>query len=388
MRRIILSGFKSFRRLDEFTLGDLNILVGPKDAGKSNLVSFFEMLAKLAENNLQSYVQRCGGPAGILHGGNDPARKLEAGLFFEDETFINGYEFVLETPLEPLPGIPPNLPRRATNPGLVFDGEALFFLGKGFTHPFYTYLHPHDGPNNGGYRETKLPGGGNHQKPTEWHILELLKNMRTYDFHNVGISSTFKIPGCFSKNPVQTFGRLDRNGSNLAAFLFYLKAGYPAHYRKMIPAIRFAEPSFEGFRFRSLGHNAFKAMVTWKGKDFADNLDFNQLRGATRKWLCLAALFAQPDPPSTIILDEPARGLTNVAGKLLAEWIRACARKTQVIVTSKPNLWVGHFEPENVIYVKKENGQSRLQRPLLPVYYKETNSSCPCEISTVKERAL
>ncbi|TIE17420.1 recombinase RecF, partial [Legionella pneumophila] len=43
---ITIKGFKSILSLDQFALNDLNVLIGANGSGKSNFVSYFEMLGE------------------------------------------------------------------------------------------------------------------------------------------------------------------------------------------------------------------------------------------------------------------------------------------------------------------------------------------------------
>lgn len=45
LNKIKISGYRSIENL-KLELSDINILIGCNDAGKSNLLSFFEMLRK------------------------------------------------------------------------------------------------------------------------------------------------------------------------------------------------------------------------------------------------------------------------------------------------------------------------------------------------------
>jgi len=54
-----IKGFKSIES-QSITFGKINVLIGANGAGKSNLFSFFRMLASMASGNLQEYIRRAG----------------------------------------------------------------------------------------------------------------------------------------------------------------------------------------------------------------------------------------------------------------------------------------------------------------------------------------
>jgi len=77
----------------------------------------------------------------------------------------------------------------------------------------------------------------------------------------------------------------------------------------------------------------------------------------------LTTLFMQPDLPATIIIDEPELGLHPVAIAKLAGMIKSVEQKgTQVIVATQSSDLVNHFNPEDVITVDMEDGESQFNR--------------------------
>jgi predicted ATPase len=44
IKKLTIEGFKSIRKLEDFELGSLNVLIGANGAGKSNFVGFFRLL--------------------------------------------------------------------------------------------------------------------------------------------------------------------------------------------------------------------------------------------------------------------------------------------------------------------------------------------------------
>ncbi len=68
LTRLALRGFKSIRECD-LELKELNVLIGPHGAGKSNFISFFHLIQQMLAGNLQLFVGRQGGPDVLLHFG-------------------------------------------------------------------------------------------------------------------------------------------------------------------------------------------------------------------------------------------------------------------------------------------------------------------------------
>jgi predicted ATPase len=92
LERVRIKGFKSIRLLDNLKLRRLNVLIGANGSGKSNFISFFNMLSAMLNGHLQTYVGRSGGPAALLYRGRKHTSALGAELYFG----VNGYGFQLE----------------------------------------------------------------------------------------------------------------------------------------------------------------------------------------------------------------------------------------------------------------------------------------------------
>jgi len=110
IRKLTIEGFKSIRKLEDFELRGLNVLIGANGAGKSNFVAFFHLLRELIEQRLQLALQKEGGADACLYLGPKVTQRLTAKLYFGN----NGYEFALE-------------PTRDNR--LVFADESTFFRG-------------------------------------------------------------------------------------------------------------------------------------------------------------------------------------------------------------------------------------------------------------------
>src|SRR5579864_511750 len=92
IKKLTIEGYKSIRRLEDFELRSLNVLVGPNGAGKSNFVVFFRLLRELIEQRLQIALQTIeGGADACLYLGPKVTQRFVAKLHFGR----NGYQFAL-----------------------------------------------------------------------------------------------------------------------------------------------------------------------------------------------------------------------------------------------------------------------------------------------------
>src|SRR5579862_8255052 len=92
IKKLTIEGFKSVRKLEEFPLRALNVLIGANGAGKSNFVGFFRLLKEMIEQRLQQTLQSTeGGADACLYLGPKITNRFGAKLYFGN----NGYEFAL-----------------------------------------------------------------------------------------------------------------------------------------------------------------------------------------------------------------------------------------------------------------------------------------------------
>jgi len=82
IQKLTIKGFKSIKELVDFELKNLNIFVGANGAGKSNFISFFEMLKYISHTKLQQYMTDHGGISDVFFNGIEYTSEIEFGVHF------------------------------------------------------------------------------------------------------------------------------------------------------------------------------------------------------------------------------------------------------------------------------------------------------------------
>lgn len=330
---IQVSGFKSIRQAD-LKLNALNVLIGPNGVGKSNFIGLFRLINYMIEGRLQVYAGLSGGAGELLHFGRKHTPKMEFEFTFSDA--VNGYSCTL---------------LGTDDDGLLFLDESIWFHNKA------QYEQPYKYNLAAGHRETRLGGGNHPPKGVEAYVVAAMKSWRIYHFHDTSAGAKVKQPCELHDNRV-----LKGDASNLAAFLYLLRANFRAHYNNILDAVRMVAPFFQDFVLEPLALNQQMIRLEWTEKGNDHVFGPGALSDGTLRFICLATLLLQPQLPSTILLDEPELGLHPYAITLLAELLRSSSTKTQVIASTQSVSLVNQFEPQDILVVEREGGESVFKR--------------------------
>ena len=123
--------------------------------------------------------------------------------------------------------------------------------------------------------------------------------------------------------------------------------------------IQLVAPFFDDFDLRPQ-NTAIR--LRWKEKESIESFSVAHLSDGTLRFICLATLLLQPEPPTTLVIDEPELGLHPYAITLLASLLRQASHHTQIIVSTQSVSLVNQFKPENIIVVNRQDKQSTFSR--------------------------
>lgn len=334
IRTLSIRGFKSIRKLETLRLSNLNILIGANGAGKSNFVAYFRMLSELVEGRLQVWTRKQGGADRVLSYGVKETAALITSIRFGD----NGYDLELQP---------------TADDGFTFASEMLYFKG-----PYYGVTRPRLGT---GQVESNLKNevqNGVSQKIATY-CYDAISGWKVFHFHDTSDTAGVKRQCAVHDN---AYLRMD--ASNLAAFIYRLKSETPKVYSQIRKTVRLAVPFFDDFVLDpvTLPTEEQQIRLLWKQNDSDYALWPSQLSDGSIRFICLVTVLLQPDPPTTIIIDEPELGLHPYAITLLGALIRSASLRTQVIVSTQSVPLLNEFEIDDLIVVERENGGSVFKR--------------------------
>ena len=331
--QVSIKGYKSIRELINFTIQPLNVLIGANGAGKTNFISFFNLLNQIVQNNLQKFIGASGGADALLYYG----QKTTSELYFDLKFRNNRYEFTL---------IP------ATGDTLIFSKEWIYYQKINFDYPFNTMI-------GEGHKETKLHEESRKKegKSIADNIIGAIRSWRVYHFHDTSASAKVKQQGDINDNNM-----LRSDASNLAAFLYLLRETENDYYRKIVSTIRLVAPFFDDFSLRPNPLNKEKIQLEWLEKGSDTYFNAQTLSDGTLRFICMATLLLQPKLPSTVIIDEPELGLHPYAITVLASLLKSASQNAQVVISTQSVALVNQFGPEDIIVVDRKEGQSTFER--------------------------
>lgn len=330
---LTIKGFKSIRNLEDLHLLNLNVLIGGNGVGKSNFVDYFRMLSEMMAGRLQHWTSKQGGADRIVSYGVQETTQLESYVRFDR----NGYAFVLEPTVDA---------------GFVFASERLTFEGN---------LGDTQQSLGSGHLESRLPGQAalaeEYSRPG--YSYNSIVNWKVFHFHD-----TSDTAGVKRKRPVHDSEFLRSDASNLAAYLYRLLKEHPETLEEIRRHVQLGIPIFDNFVLRPEETPTEEQLINlqWRQKNSDYILWPSQLSDGSIRFICLVTALLQPEPPSTIIIDEPELGLHPYAITLLGALLRSASKRMQVIVSTQSVPLVNEFELEDLVVVDREQGDTVFKR--------------------------
>lgn len=308
LNHIRIEGFKSIRHA-ELALGNLNIFIGANGAGKSNLIGAFRLLQKILDGQLQHYVAN--DPDRFLFHGRKKTPDIRLAFAFEDVK----YQCVLEA-----------------------ERDLLLLKQKDIA------------------RTTAISDTSRHMALMD-KADSLQEKIVIYHFHDTSDTSPAKQTADLDDN---RFLRAD--GGNLAAYLYWLQEKAPQAFRRIEEHVRLVAPFFDRFVLAPLRLNERKIKLEWRHKNSDAYFDAYTLSDGTLRFICLATLLLQPEPPALILLDEPELGLHPAAIALLAEMLASASQHTQIMLATQSVTLLNHCRAEDVIVVDHDGQETTFRR--------------------------
>jgi predicted ATPase len=325
---INLKGFKSIDSNGvDIPFGDITVLLGANGVGKSNVISFFQMLHAMMRYELKNFVGKNGSANSLLHFGAKRTQQIEFNLSFSD--LINNYNYKV------------GLSHAATD-SLVFTENTVTKYNSNESNVKL----------DTGEKESRLY---DYPKISEHPFLKktaaFLQNLQIFQFQDTSQEA-------YIRNSAYIYDGdfLRSKGGNLAAFLFTLKnhtVDGEQYYKRIIRYIKMILPQFKDFVLSPI--DEYNIILRWQeeGSDYI--FGPHQLSDGSLRFIALATLLLQPknSQPSVIVIDEPELGLHPSAISLLAGMIKTASQNCQIILATQSTSLIDEFDVDDIVIVER-----------------------------------
>lgn len=345
LTRIHVAGYRSLR---DVTLepGRVTVLIGPNSAGKSNLLSFLQMIALLHTGGLRHFVAERGGASTLLHYGPKVTSEISFRLDLAEDDASSAY-----------------LARLG-----YAAGDKLAFVSEAATHR----------PGGAEAEEFTLVDMGHQESSLDVRLLDSdhpaletvswwLKRMSFYHFHDTSMTSALR-----QNSPGSDNWYLKSDGRNLAAFLYRLMRspdpGDRAAWRRIALLVRRIAPAVVELAPQPVAPGDHEdtpkhVQLRWRD-DRGEAFGADALSDGTLRAIALVTALAQPAStlPAFISIDEPELGLHPAALALLAGLVRSVSTRCQIVLATQSPALLDHFSAEEVVVVERAEGASTFRR--------------------------
>jgi predicted ATPase len=326
LEEVTIRGYKSiaFDKPVTLKLNDVSILLGANGAGKSNIISFFQMLSFMMTQTFGRYVELSGTSNALLHYGSKRTPTMSSEVKFSDDNNIDTYSFSLTN----------------ANPDrLIITEEKIFWHRNGHDKPKEMNLEPE-------YKESALAQSSD---STAKIVFQMLSSCKVYQFHDSSAEGPLR-----QTCPVETANYLQSHGNNLPSFLLFLRDNYINSYNRIVDYVRDVVPQFQDFYLEPNNNFISLRWIDNSATDYRFNA--YQFSDGSIRFIALATLLLQPPQtmPNVIILDEPELGLHPYAITQLAEMIKDASIHAQIIIATQSKDLVDHFDIDNISVIEMD----------------------------------
>ena len=345
-------------------LENLNILIGPNAAGKSNLIEALSLMRSTtvpqtspsSNADLRGVMRRGGGvKEWVWKGGGSGSASLDV---------------VVDNPKgkQPLRHV---LSFRGNEQGFSLEDERIENEKPygGQSEPYFYYQFQNGYPvvntiSEQGRKlaretlDTELSILAQRRDPEQYpeiaHLAEFYDGIRIYREWAFGRNTIFREP---QKADMRN-DRLEEDFSNLGLFLSRLrktpkaKAAILDGLKDLYEGVTDFEPVVEGGTVQ----------VFFSEGDFS--VPATRLSDGTLRYLSLLAILCDPEPPPLICIEEPELGLHPDILPKLADLLLQASQRSQIIATTHSDLLVDAMTefPQTVVVCEKHEGRSGMRR--------------------------
>ncbi|WP_081289953.1 AAA family ATPase [Mycobacterium colombiense] len=358
---IYVRNFRSLRRVN-VTLGSLNVLVGPNEAGKSNFLDVIEFLGDSARYDLAEALERRGGYDRVKFRGTDSGGPVAISVraavtTHSSDNAPDEYDLRFWTQ------------KRASGERILLRNEDFMFKrtrGRGRRITVHGV--------KAEFLETEEDSQKSRRRPAA-HIRSdslALSTLRRLPPKEGGeeierfaeLFTTFRVFNVDvvrARRPARLSGAaLTRNASNLAEVIKTL-ADDSDRWSDFLADARAMIPGLEDIEFEPVGGSAPAFVVKLVERGLINSTYLADASFGTVRVLALLALLYDPDPPDLTCIEEIDHGLHPYLFDRLVERLREASQRTQILVATHSPALVNRLHPNELIVVERaKDGSTRM----------------------------
>lgn len=362
IRHIKLENFRSIKSLD-LDLRPLNVLIGRNGSGKSNFLSFFQIIGDGVNESLNpAIINEVRGFNFLRHVNSPIAESVswevefesthDGSLFYQGKIGSSGIA------------------------GYTIQSEILSRPPKHDYKTRYKYLEVRDG------RITLLTNQDDHEEDASLDNLdqelaisqirnqsrypalaEVVKHMKSWEvFNGFGEQELKNVRSPQTLNVVKPL-QLAPDGSNLVSVLWELanQSRYESISEHLNEIMRSVFPDFKQFDLPLVA--GAQASIAFRSTELKDSVPAFFMSDGQLRFLGLVVLLLLADDSDLILIDEPEIGMHPKMIDIFAELLKEASQNTQIIVSTHSPQLINSIDPQDLLIVENNNGETQIDRP-------------------------
>lgn len=362
INRIKLDNFRSISSLD-LELRRLNVLIGRNGSGKSNFLSFFEIIGNGVRENLNQVItNEVRGFKYLKH--------LNASM-----NDVVSWEVAFASDHSGTLFYHGRLGGRGVA-GYAVQSEILSRPPNEGHETRYKYLEVRDGrimllTNRDEEENTDAPEEFSQELAISQirnqarypAIAEATGHMRNWTvFNGFGEKELKNVRSPQTLNVVNPL-RLTPDGSNLVSVLWELanQPKYEETYDRLNDTMRSVFNDFKQFDLPLVA--GAQASIAFRSQDLNESVPAVFMSDGQLRFLGLVILLLLPDSPDLILIDEPEIGMHPKMIDVFAELLKEASERTQIIVSTHSPQLINSIDPQDLLIVERDSGNTHIHRP-------------------------
>jgi predicted ATPase len=369
LTKISINNYKSLKQI-ELALNSLTVLVGPNNAGKSNLVDCFRFLYDLVTKREGAIASR-GSYHHIVYNADLKEPIIINIVGVSDDYKDVGYNYELNLIGRNYGSYAITKEILSALPILKGKGGAISKIANDLMPNGRLLL---EYPSKDGNKQVSITtpdgktagGGGGPDEKTSY--LNWVKDAQRYPILGEFAQAVekwgfYKIAPHTLTNPVQIIKqlRLNEDGSNTAAVLHIIRSEYFDAFKQIEDYLKKAVPGLEELR-TEISEGAFgNTHIAIKEKGSNISIPAWNMSDGTLRFITLLTILLNPKPAPLICIEEPENHLHPGLMELLAHILKQASKKTQVLVTTHSPFLLNYLKPDNVVIITEKDGQTNVK---------------------------